>query len=74
MRNGWTLKEPVKVNVFGSADVETCVCVCSERKNKVASMRRWLRKELSVNDGGVMTDADNTAISTPPCPRVICLL
>ncbi|KAL7510892.1 hypothetical protein ACHAXN_007797 [Cyclotella atomus] len=55
VRNGWTLKEPVRVNVSPGALVPPTLkhvyVVCSEKKNKVGGMRRWLKKELGAVEG-----------------------
>jgi superfamily II DNA/RNA helicase len=51
VRNGWTLKEPIRVNISPGALVPPTLkhvyVVCSEKKNKVQGLRRWLKKEVS---------------------------
>ena len=64
VRNGWTLKEPIRINVSPGQLVPPTLkhvyVVCSEKKKKVGGMRRWLRKELSRHDvidtDGAITD------------------
>lgn len=74
VRNGWTLKEPVRVNVSPGALVPPTLkhvyIVCSEKKNKVGGMRRWLKKELAVN-GSSSSSADATTTTKAASPRVI---
>jgi superfamily II DNA/RNA helicase len=53
VRNGWTLAEPIRINVSPGALVPPTLkhlyIVCSDKKNKVSGMRRWLKKELTAD-------------------------
>ncbi|KAL9183958.1 hypothetical protein ACHAXT_002044 [Thalassiosira profunda] len=56
VRNGWTLRAPVRVNVSPGELVpptlkHVCV-VCRDKANKVPGLRRWMRKELGSIEGG----------------------
>jgi superfamily II DNA/RNA helicase len=66
VRNGWTLKEPIRVNVSPGALVPPTLkhvyVVCSDKKKKVQGLRRWLKKEVS-------TASEVEEMTT--CPRVL---
>ena len=71
VRNGWTLKEPIRVNVSPGALVPPTLkhvyVVCSEKKNKVSGMRRWLKKELGIGAG-----EEQKPIMTSPRVMIFC--
>jgi len=50
-RNGWTLREPVRINVSPGELVPPTLkhvyVVCRDKGTKVGGMRRWMKKELS---------------------------
>ena len=56
VRNGWTLQEPVRVNVSPGELVPPTLkhvyVVCRDRSTKVAGLRRWMKKELGGGTGG----------------------
>ena len=56
VRNGWTLREPVRINVSPGELVPPTLkhvyVVCRDKSNKVAGLRRWMKKEVgSLNNG-----------------------
>lgn len=69
VRNGWTLKEPIRVNVSPGQLVPPTLkhvyVVCSEKKKKVGGMRRWLRKELESRDV-ISGDGDKSSTESSP--------
>jgi len=81
VRNGWTLREPIRVNVSPGSLVPPTLkhvyVVCSEKKNKVGGMRRWLRKEvMNTMDSASRLSLDSTTTTTETAttssaPRVI---
>ncbi|KAL3793740.1 hypothetical protein HJC23_013302 [Cyclotella cryptica] len=72
VRNGWTLREPIRVNVSPGALVPPTLkhvyVVCSEKKNKVQGLRRWLKKEVSsiASDGEKSTTVPRVLIFCDP--------
>ncbi|KAL7467348.1 hypothetical protein ACHAXS_007588 [Conticribra weissflogii] len=57
VRNGWTLREPIRVNVSPGELVPPTLrhvyVVCREKSTKVAGLRRWMKKEVgTLNDAG----------------------
>ncbi|KAL7551694.1 hypothetical protein ACHAWF_017088, partial [Thalassiosira exigua] len=50
VRNGWTSREPVRVNVSPGEAVPPTLShsyvVCRDKSTKVAGLRRWMRREL----------------------------
>lgn len=55
VRNGWTLREPIRVNVSPGELVPPTLrhvyVVCREKSTKVAGLRRWMKKEVGTLDG-----------------------
>ncbi|KAL7538016.1 hypothetical protein ACHAXR_008229 [Thalassiosira sp. AJA248-18] len=59
VRNGWTLREPIRVNVSPGELVPPTLkhvyVVCRDKSTKVGGLRRWMKKELgsppSLDDG-----------------------
>jgi len=51
VRNGWTLREPIRVNVSPGELVPPTLkhvyVVCRDKSTKVGGLRRWMKKELS---------------------------
>jgi len=51
VRNGWTLQEPIRVNVSPGELVPPTLkhvyVVCRDKSTKVGGLRRWMKKELS---------------------------
>lgn len=59
VRNGWTLREPIRVNVSPGELVPPTLkhvyVVCRDKGTKVGGLRRWMKKEIAAaddNDGG----------------------
>jgi len=70
VRNGWTLREPVRVNVSPGELVPPTLkhvyVVCRDRSTKVAGLRRWMKKELGAAaaspEGGVDNNNNNKVL------------
>eukprot|EP00984_Skeletonema_dohrnii_P023366 scaffold12451_cov112-Skeletonema_dohrnii-CCMP3373.AAC.3 len=55
VQNGWTLREPIRVNVSPGELVPPTLkhvyVVCRDKSTKVGGLRRWMKKELKNDDG-----------------------
>eukprot|EP00985_Skeletonema_marinoi_P021846 scaffold13628_cov101-Skeletonema_marinoi.AAC.1 len=55
VQNGWTLREPIRVNVSPGELVPPTLkhvyVVCRDKSTKVGGLRRWMKKELKNVDG-----------------------
>lgn len=62
VRNGWTLQEPIRVNVSPGELVPPTLkhvyVVCRDKSTKVGGLRRWMKKEIS-SAGSSSTDGDS---------------
>ncbi|KAL7438181.1 hypothetical protein ACHAXM_006135 [Skeletonema potamos] len=56
VQNGWTLREPIRVNVSPGELVPPTLkhvyVVCRDKSTKMSGLRRWLKKELEAANGG----------------------
>jgi len=64
VRNGWTLQEPIRVNVSPGELVPPTLkhvyVVCRDKSTKVGGLRRWMKKELSSAGSSSNTDGDSS--------------
>jgi len=64
VRNGWTLQEPIRVNVSPGELVPPTLkhvyVVCRDKSTKVGGLRRWMKKELSSSGSSSNTDGDSS--------------
>ncbi|KAL7450591.1 hypothetical protein ACHAWC_002493 [Mediolabrus comicus] len=55
VQNGWTLREPIRVNVSPGELVPPTLkhvyVVCRDKSTKVGGLRRWMKKELDATSG-----------------------
>ena len=55
VQNGWTLREPIRVNVSPGELVPPTLkhvyVVCRDKSTKVGGLRRWMKKELDAASG-----------------------
>ena len=63
VRNGWTLQEPIRVNVSPGELVPPTLkhvyVVCRDKSTKVGGLRRWMKKELLSSGSSSSTDLDS---------------
>ena len=62
VRNGWTLREPIRVNVSPGELVPPTLkhvyVVCRDKSTKVGGLRRWMKKELTTTRSSSGPDSD----------------
>lgn len=67
VRNGWTLREPVRVNVSPGELVPPTLkhvyVVCRDKSTKMGGMRRWMKKELRSSSSSSSLDDNGTGCS-----------
>ena len=66
VRNGWTLREPIRVNVSPGELVPPTLkhvyVVCRDKSTKVGGLRRWMKKELTSRSPDSDSDDGSTSI------------